>query len=98
MEGARPIIVIKKKAAHGGQHGDEACDGPGELPEREGVGRAETLFGHHCGGAEHHHQAEKNQQQGDGEQPAIDTDALRHGGILISPRRHGGMETFCCGF
>ncbi len=51
---------------------------PRHLPYQEAIRRAEALFRHHGRGAEHHHQADEDQQQGDGEHPFVDADSLGH--------------------
>ena len=63
---------------HDEDHGRDAGRSPSHLPQQKAVGRTETLLRHDRRGAEDHHQSDEDQQQRDGEQPLVHTDALGH--------------------
>ena len=83
----QPLVVNP----HPDHHGDEAGDCPSQLPQQKKISGMISLLRHYGRGAEHHHQADKNQQQGHNEQQPVYADALRHG-KSISSRRHVGTE------
>ena len=80
---------------HRNDHRDQAGDSPDQLLGEEGVRRTEAFTRHHGRSRKDHHQAHKNQQHGDGKQPAVDTHALRHG-TFISPRSAEECLNFDC--
>src|SRR6266567_3984827 len=67
--------------SHAGQHGDKAGNGPPQLPQKEKIPRVVALLRHDRGGAENHHQANKDQQQRNDKQQPVDTDSFSHSEI-----------------
>ena len=75
----RGMLVAAVVHAHGDDHGDKSSNPTEQLLRQERIRRSKLFTGHHRRRREHHHQSDKDQQHGDGEQPAIDAHALCHG-------------------
>ena len=91
-EDHRGMLVAAVIDLHGDHHGQNSGRRPDHLPQQKEVAGAVALLRHDGRGAEHHDQPDEDQEQGDREQPAIDTDALCHGEDFISPRRHEAAD------
>src|SRR5580693_702008 len=92
------MLVLAVVDSHREHHGEDSAGRPAQLPQEKKVTGTVALFCHHRGSAENHYQPYEDQEQRNRKQPAIDTDALRHGEDFISPRRHGVRRPFSDNF
>src|SRR5947208_15388558 len=72
------MLIAAVVELHGDEHRYDPRHRPGKLAKKKGVAGAVPLFSNYSRCAEHHHQADKHQAQGDSEQPAIGADTFCH--------------------
>src|SRR5207244_9559561 len=72
------MLIAAVVELHGDEHRCDPRHRPGKLAKKKGVAGAVPLFSNYSRCAEHHHQADKHQAQGDSEQPAIGADTFCH--------------------